>query len=406
MVKLAAGRIHLTMDIMLNDNLKAVSTSVRFSAFAATGDGASDEYAGIIEREEEGTLILGPADKKCRRRVLFVNSYGGRSGWERIKQGVLAPHHLWGCLELARMGYEVALAEPLPHFYLYRRPFPHDLRLLRLARNWLGPDDIIFSGHTLLYWIPLLKALRALKRHVVSLTYAKEELDFCRLHSGIVGLTPAAVDHARKIAPRVKVAYVGWGVDLNFFPKLTYQPEWFLSCGIANRDFETLSRAAALSHHPIRVICPGLKPGLHWSPNVTVIDGGSGWHTDRNKAITVQDLLRDYYPRTSGSLIIMKSDPTEYTANGYTNLMEAMALGLPVIVTRTGALPGELDVEAAGCGLHVPPEDPAALARAIEAIANDTERARAMGEAGRTLCENRFDIRSMAGRLHAFFESL
>ena len=100
-----------------------------------------------------------------------------------------------------------------------------------------------------------------------------------------------------------------------------------------------------------------------------VIDGGPGWHTDCDKAINVKGLLRDYYPRTSGSLIIMNPDPQEYTANGFTNLMEAMALGLPVIVTRTGALPGELDVEAAGCGLHVPPEHPEALAEAMEAIA-------------------------------------
>ena len=87
-----------------------------------------------------------------------------------------------------------------------------------MARNWLRSGDIIFSGHTLLYWVPLLKALRALKRHVVSLTYAREQLDFARLHSGIVALTPAAVDHARKIAPSVKSAYVGWGIDLDLLP--------------------------------------------------------------------------------------------------------------------------------------------------------------------------------------------
>lgn len=362
--------------------------------------------AGIVEREEDGTLVLARANGNSSRRVIFVNSYGGRSGWERIKQGLVASHHLWGCLELVRMGYEVALAEPLPHFYFNRRAFPHDLSLVRMARNWLGRDDIIFSGHTLLYWVPLLKALNALKRHVVSLKYAREELDFSRLHSGILALTPAAVDHAKKIAPRVRVGYVGWGVDLAFFQKQPYQPEWFLSCGIANRDFNTLSRAATLSRQPIRVICPGLKPGLNWSPNVTVIDGGPGWLTDPNKVINLKDLLRDYYPRTSCSLIIMNPDPEEYTANGFTNLMEAMALGLPVIVSRTGALPGELDVEATGCGLHVPPEDPEALAKAIKAIGTDPEHARAMGEVGRKVCESRFNIRNMGQRLHQFFESL
>ena len=64
----------------------------------------------------------------------------------------------------------------------------------------------------------------------------------------------------------------------------------------------------------------------------------------------------------------MNNDPTEYTANGFTNLMEAMAVGQPVIVTRTGALPGEIDVEKAGCGIFVPPGNPDALAEAIDTL--------------------------------------
>ncbi len=371
---------------------------------ASVSPNSYSKTEGIQEREEHGLVVLAPAQGAPRRRILFVNSYGGRSVWERIKQGVLAPHHLWGCLELVRMGYEVALAEPLAHFYLYRRPFPHDLKLLKMVTSWLEPDDIIFCGHTLLYWLPLLKMLGGVRRPMVSLTYAREELDFARAHTGIAALTPAAVDQAKKLAPNGKVAYVGWGVDLDFYPQLPYQPEWLLSCGIANRDFGTLCQAATLSKHSLKVICPGIRQDLKWSENVTVIDGGSGWHTDNRKQIDVQDLLRDYYPRTSASMVIMNPDPTEYTANGFTNMMEGMAIGRPLIITRTGALPGELDVEKAGCGLHVPPEDPRALAEAMDKIGSDPEWGRSMGQAGRRLCESRYNLGAMASRLHAFFE--
>jgi len=48
------------------------------------------------------------------------------------------------------------------------------------------------------------------------------------------------------------------------------------------------------------VICPGLPPGLNWPSTVTVIDGGSGWVTDKSKKITVRDVLRDHYPRSAG----------------------------------------------------------------------------------------------------------
>jgi phosphatidylinositol alpha-1,6-mannosyltransferase len=61
--------------------------------------------------------------------------------------------------------------------------------------------------------------------------------------------------------------------------------------------------------------------------------------------------------------------------------LEAMAAGLPVVACRVAAIPEV--VEDGVTGLLAPPRDPAGLARALEALAADPERARAMGEAGR-----------------------
>jgi glycosyltransferase involved in cell wall biosynthesis len=78
----------------------------------------------------------------------------------------------------------------------------------------------------------------------------------------------------------------------------------------------------------------------------------------------------------------------------------------PVIVTRTGALPTEIDVEQSGCGLHVPAGDAPALAHAIHHLATHPREAEAMGVRGRALCESRFNITRYAADLHQFFESL
>lgn len=360
---------------------------------------------GISERTEAGLVILSPSSGRTTRRVLFINSYGGEDVWQKIKRGLYPPHHLWGCLELARMGYEVALAEPLPHFSLLRRPFPHDLRFLRFVRAWLRPDDIIYCGHTLLYWLPLLKALGAIKCAIVSLTYARENLEFSRLHAGIIALTPAAAQQARLMAPRVEVAHLAWGCDLDFFPVREYRPEWFLSCGITRRDFSTLSAAAAHCQSPLRLIAPGPTPGLHWPPNVTVVDGGEGWSFQK-AVISYAELINNDYARAAASLIILQPDPQETTAVGFTNTLEAMAMARPVIVTRTGAIPGELDVESAGVGLHVPPADPHAIAAAVQALASDPDRAREMGLRGRALAESHYNINRYARQLHAFFNTL
>ena len=359
---------------------------------------------GIAERAEAGIPVLYPSSGKSGRRILFLNSYGGVEVWEKIKAGALPPHHMWGCLELVRMGYEVALADPLKHFSL-RHPIPHDWPVLRLAERWLRPDDIIYSGHTLLFWVPLFRAIGALKCHIVSMTYAREPLDFARLHQGILALTPAAFDQAKKMAPKAKVAHVAWGCDLTFFPALPYRPNWFLSCGITHRDFDTLNTAAAKTTATIRVICPGSPLGLSWTPNVSVIDGGPGWNHQKS-AVSYDELFHHHYSGAIASLIILKHDPDQSTAVGFTNLLEAMALGRPVIVTRTGAIPGEIDVEKAGCGVHVGARDSVALASALNMLAESPAEAAAMGARGRRLVETHYNIGRYSRDLDTFFQSL
>jgi glycosyltransferase involved in cell wall biosynthesis len=362
-------------------------------------------FGDISENREYGLVVLRARDKRPGRRVLYVNSYGGASLWAKVASGAMPPQHLWGCLELVRMGYEVGLTEPLTHFNLRRRPLPHDLVYVRAVRDWLGADGIIYSAHTLLYWLPLLRRVGRIKAPIVSLTYAREELDWARLHSGIIAMTPAAVDQAQEMAPKVKCLHAGWGVDLNYFPRLDYNPQALLSCGITRRDFQTLSAAAAKVKHPIQVVCPGIPEGITWPENVNATNSGHGYNFEI-KSVSFKDLLLDYYGKCSALLVIIQEDQREYTANGFTNVLEGMAMGRPIIMTRTGAVPGEIDIEKHGCGLFVPPRDPAALAEAMEAVSNDTKGAEAMGVAGRRLCEKHYNMERFGADLDRFFSGL
>lgn len=73
-------------------------------------------------------------------------------------------------------------------------------------------------------------------------------------------------------------------------------------------------------------------------------------------------------------------------------VVEAMALGLPVVVSDVG---GMRVTVAEGSGLRVPPSDPAVLAAGIERLLDDAPLRRKMGETGRQRVRSRYSSRRM-----------
>lgn len=81
-------------------------------------------------------------------------------------------------------------------------------------------------------------------------------------------------------------------------------------------------------------------------------------------------------------------------------LLEAMALGKPVVATRVGGVPEV--VEEGRTGRLVPPEDPAALATAVAGVL-DAPDATAMGARGRARVETAFTLDAMVRGLERVY---
>lgn len=74
-------------------------------------------------------------------------------------------------------------------------------------------------------------------------------------------------------------------------------------------------------------------------------------------------------------------------------LLEAMAVGRPVVTTSAG---GSAEVVVDGeCGLVVPPGDAAAIARAVESLLRDPQRARTFGERAERRVRESFSLEAM-----------
>lgn len=84
--------------------------------------------------------------------------------------------------------------------------------------------------------------------------------------------------------------------------------------------------------------------------------------------------------------VLVLSSRTEGTP---ITLLEAMAAGVPVVATAVGGTP---DVLGAGGGLLVPPDDPPALARAIELVRSDPSGAASRAEAAKARLRDCYSV--------------
>jgi len=85
-------------------------------------------------------------------------------------------------------------------------------------------------------------------------------------------------------------------------------------------------------------------------------------------------------------------------------LLEAMAVGCPVVATRVGGIP---DIVADGTtGLLVPPRDDRGLAEAILTLLRDRSRRAAYCEAARRYVDGRFDIETMVHNIERLYDEV
>jgi glycosyltransferase involved in cell wall biosynthesis len=175
-------------------------------------------------------------------------------------------------------------------------------------------------------------------------------------------------------------------VDQLFYSPRAAEETTICAVGAEMRDYGTLREAVRgtgirchLAADHVRV--PGRFRLLN-DRRVPVHIEGSGQDGNLTQGRLALTELRDLYARSRCVVVPLHSSDTD---NGVTVILEAMAMGKPVICSRTR---GQVDVIQEGVtGLYVPIGDPAALRAAIQSLWNDPARARAMGQAARAYVE-------------------
>lgn len=140
------------------------------------------------------------------------------------------------------------------------------------------------------------------------------------------------------------------------------------SAGLERRDYPTL--LTAVDGLDVDVVIAAASP---WSKQP---DSSAGRELPANVTVRRLDLfeLRDLF--ASSSFVVMPLVDVDFQA-GITTILEAMAMGLAVVCTRTaGQTDTIVDDET---GVYVEPGDPSSLRSAIERLLADPEEARRLG---------------------------
>jgi glycosyltransferase involved in cell wall biosynthesis len=203
------------------------------------------------------------------------------------------------------------------------------------------------------------------------------------------------------------------GIDLSHFtcPDEARRLAQRQALGIPPRAPLLITVAVLRPAKGIQYLIETLPPILKAVPDVHYLVVGSGEHEAALKAATQQHGVAERVIFTGARKdipdLLALSDifvlPTLDEALP-TVLAEAMAAQKPIIASRVGGVP-EM-VEHGRNGLLVPPGDPVRLAEACLQILQNSDQARKMGQAGREIVEQRFNIRRQAQQLSELYQGL
>ncbi len=226
--------------------------------------------------------------------------------------------------------------------------------------------------------------------------YSSKNLD---AHSGFLCLTPLA---QRSFSKHSITKFLPWCIDLEMFdgkpPKNKPAAPFFLATGKTGRDYKTFLDGCIGVNAEIRIIGPSEFKPLNCPSNVKWIDSSQD---PPDRAIDYPT-LKEWYAQCTAVRIPLTGD-TEDTC-GYTNMLEAIAMRKPVLMTRSGCL--HIDPESCKFGKLIKPQDSKGWTFAMNFLLQNQELVRSYGETGRRLAEKEFTIERFNQDLLLFLQQI
>jgi len=198
---------------------------------------------------------------------------------------------------------------------------------------------------------------------------------------------------------------VRWGADLKYYDALLDGFDkglrsGFISTGKEMRDMPTLIHAFNNTSLSLNLYSCKEYLGVNYEQlfadmdvhdNISIHLIGGLAHAEMSKLVNMSQC------------VVICCFPTNYTV-GLTTVVEALALGIPLICTKNLQMP--MDIQKEHCGITIEPGDVDGWEKAIKYIAENPEEASEMGRRGRALAEQVYNISNCAKDVSAVMKTL
>lgn len=315
-------------------------------------------------------------------------------------------HILYGVTEFHKYDIGVIFHKYVNVKKRQKRAFKNAVQIFFNRKHY----DVLYGTHSYgLEFIILLKMLKLYKRPIILWQHRKVHSNdnyfincfhryFYRAVDGLIFFTNIHIEESIKTG-NVKIEQchvVKWGADLDFYNlilKDLKEPPIgsYISTGKENRDFITLIKAFSDTGATLDIYAPkanGEVSYLKDFESIGSIPGNVQIHIV--EGVIPYDLAKKV---ATGKVVVICCTQQYYTV-GLTTLVEALALGKPVIISDN--IYYNIDIEKANCGIKVPYGDIKGWKGAIEYLESHEEIAKLMGQNARKLAEKEYNLTSFS----------
>jgi glycosyltransferase involved in cell wall biosynthesis len=357
----------------------------------------------IIHNISDYFLTLQDTGKTARgMKVYFYHTQDLSRIYKEWKEGIFPGHLLYGATHLHKHGIETIM-HPYKPMYKNRLKltFLTAWRILTCREKY---DVLYASSFFGIELLVFLRAIRLYRKPIVIWHHQPIRKANSRLRELFAKIFYRGFDHMfffsdtlisqslkSSKATADKMQTIHWGADLDFYDRIisdtdTAKRKGFISTGKECRDMPTLVKAFAQTDQHIDIHIAYSAGKENYKDIFSNIDVPANVTLNFINGLIPYELSKEVSRSSCVAICCME---THYTV-GLTTLVEAMALGLPVICSRNTTFAMDIDKEKAG--ITVPYYDVKGWQNAIEYIATHPEEAKIMGRNGRALAERLFNL--------------